>query len=898
MQLFLVVRTINSANFLCRKAAAEGAILLKNNNNLLPFEKNAKIAVFGRMQTSYYRSGTGSGGGVWIENPPCIIDSLINNENLQIDNSLVLKYKEWIKEHPFNDGGGVWAGEPWHQEEMPLEESDIVKAACDNDAAVIIIGRTAGEDHDNSNEKGSYLLTDDEEQILEAVTKHFSKVAVILNIGNIIDFSFVDKYPVDSVLCIFQGGMEGTNALSDLLSGVQSPSGRLTDTCALGIDDYPSTRNFGFRDKNVYAEDIYVGYRYFETFAKDKVRYPFGYGLNYTDFKTEYSAAAEKDIIKIKATVENRGKYDGREVVQVYYSAPAGKLGTPARQLIAFEKTENLKPSQTETLNLQFCISQMASYDDSGVTGHKSGYVLEKGDYDIFVGTDVRNAQKVITYTVPETVLVSSCFEALPPNEEFERMTAVGEDERHIEYSTVKKSELNINDRVKDNLPKDIQYTGDRGIKLNDVYEKKHSMDEFVAQLSEQNLAELVCGEGLNSLKATPGTVGAIGGLNEELSAYGIPVCSVTDGPSGIKIAKGRKVSLVPNGTLLASTWDKKLLYEIFECIGNELKEHEVDALLGPGINIHRSPLCGRNFEYFSEDPYLTGKLAVSVINGIAKSGSFSTVKHFCCNNQELSRSFYNVVVSERALREIYLKPFEMSVKEGKNVLVMTAYNKVNGYQCASSFDLTDTILRKDWKFDGFVMTDWWADCNTEIGTYSSKDKLEAMIRAQNDIYMVFPDVRVKCASILKGLKDGYITIGQLQRCAGNILKWIISTHTFKAYRENGFKLKYPLVLSDAGYNTVDEIVSPNSGEEYETKAASGKNTEIVLVLSSTADVLHQQNVDIKIDNMSFSCGFGGTGGKEINVCRYFKTDWSKVHKVTVINSKAVNISKIIIKQQ
>ena len=300
----------------------------------------------------------------------------------------------------------MWAGEPWFQEEMPIE-SEIVKSAAErNDVAVIVIARTAGEDHDNADEEGSYKLTDKEELLLKEVTANFENVVVALNVGNIIDLSFLDKYPIDSLLFIWQGGEEGANAFADVLSGKLSPSGKLTDTIAFSIEDYPSDANFGDREKNIYKEDIYVGYRYFETLAKDKVMFPFGFGLTYTKFNIEYTSKENNGIITITAKVTNIGICSGREVVQVYFKAPCVKLGNPARQLISFAKTKELKPNESEILIMNFNICDMASYDDIGITGNKSCYILEAGDYEIYAGTNVRSSENIFTYTVKELTLI------------------------------------------------------------------------------------------------------------------------------------------------------------------------------------------------------------------------------------------------------------------------------------------------------------------------------------------------------------------------------------------------------------------------------------------------------------------------------------------------------------
>lgn len=875
---------------ICRIAAAEGSVLLKNEGNLLPFKSGTKLAVFGRAQTFYYKSGTGSGGLVHINKEPCIIESLKENNDLILDKDLIEIYQNWVNKNPFNNGTGAWASEPWFQEEMPVDEELVKTVSYRNDAAVIVIARTAGEDHDNAAQKGSFLLIDKEEKLLEVVTKYFDKVVVALNVGNIIDLSFMDKYPINSLLYIWQGGEEGANAFSDILSGKLAPSGKLTDTIAKDISDYPSTANFGDCYKNVYKEDVFVGYRYFETFAKERVKYPFGFGLTYTSFDIKYSAIIENDTITVTANVTNVGENCGKEVIQVYYNVLESKIGVPKRQLIAFAKTRELKPSETEILNIIINIDDLSSYDECGITGNKSCYVLESGNYEIFVGTDVRSAEKIFEFSLSESKVVAQLKQINPPIEAFEKLCANGE------YSDAHLSSFDLNERVANNRPKDIIFTGNKGIKLKDVFEGQNSLDEFIAQLTDEELAMLCVGEGMNSPKATPGTVGALGGLTEGLSNYGIPVCCVTDGPSGMRMDDGKIATLAPNGTSLACTWDVKLVEETFDIIGKELKEYNVDALLGPGINIHRNPLCGRNFEYLSEDPYLTGKMAVAITKGIAKYGAYSTIKHFCCNNQETRRFDNESVVSERALREIYLKPFEIAVKQGENVLIMTSYNLVNGYWSASNYDINHTVLRDEWGFENFVMTDWWTKCNTNEKGVGSKEFLQSMIRAENDIYMVAPDAVIKMKSIIDGLNQGYITRCELQRSAKNILRWILKTNTYKDYLQNDCVPKYPITVSDENMDIKYVIESPKREAEYEVGLNSGM-TILNFSLLCDADSLAQNTISLKLGEIDFSFSVCGTEGETVEIKRSITIDKADIYKLVISHADVIKIMDITIRQ-
>jgi len=886
------------ARALCRKIAAEGSVLLKNDGHVLPLAKGTRLAVFGRAQTFYYKSGTGSGGLVHIDKEPVMIDSLKENTDLVLDKELLDAYASWVEEHPFDDGGGKWAGEPWFQEEMPLDDDTVAAASRRNDAALIVFARTAGEDHDNADEAGSYRLTAEEERLLSLVTASFDKVIVALNVGNMIDTAFMTRYPVSALLYIWQGGMEGANGFADLLTGKAYPAGKLTDTATWRIEDHPSHDNFGDRDKNCYAEDIYVGYRYFETFNKDAVQYPFGFGLSYTDFTVEASATEEENgLITVTAVVKNSGNHVGKEVVQVYYHAPCGVLGKPARQLVAFAKTAELSPGETQTFRMTFSVSDMASYDDGGETGHPSCYVLEQGDYDIFVGTDVRSAQSVLTVTVNELTVVKQLEQAMAPYEAFDRLCAVEADGVVSKaYRPVPTNTVDLNERIASRRPEALAYTGDKGIRLQDVYNRTHTLDAFIAQLSDGDLAALVCGEGMNSPKATPGTGGALGGQTESLSRFGIPVCCVTDGPSGVRLDSGEKAISIPNGTMLACTWDTALVEELYTHVGKELNTYHVDSLLGPGINIHRHPLCGRNFEYFSEDPFLTGMMAAAVTRGVAAYDAFATIKHFCANNQETNRYGCESVVSERALREIYLRPFELAVKNGENVLIMTAYNPVNGYWTASHYDLTVTILRGEWGFDNFVMTDWWAKCNLDCGSDGNGGLVQAMIRAENDVYMVCADAETKSQGVLQGLADGYITRGELQRSVRNILRWILRSGTFADYLERGCMPKYPITRSDEEMTVVADVASPVVDTAYPVTLKAGATALLLSVLSDT-DVLAQTPVTVKVGGTVVTVSVCGTEGAFVDIRRFIDMEQDGDYAVTVTHPEVITVKALQIKQ-
>lgn len=770
-----------------RQAVAEGQVLLLNQNHVLPLPKGSHVAVFGRMQLHYYKSGTGSGGMVNVNKVTGILEALEESEDVQVYEPLVGVYREWEKDHPFDEGVG-WGNEPWSQEEMELNEALVEEAAEKNEYAIVILARTAGEDKDNKMLEGAYCLTSIEEDMLQKVRKSFAKMIVLLNTGNIMDMSFMDQYRPDAVMYVWQGGMIGGLGTVDVLTGKVCPSGRLSDTIAAQMSDYPVDPYFGGLEQNLYVEDIYVGYRYFESAAKSKVLYPFGFGLSYTTFSMEadgFSYAENQVSFVMKVT--NTGSVAGKEVVQVYAKAPLGKLGKPARVLIDFKKTKELMPGECETLTFAIPTSVFASYNEVSTAGMPVGWVLEAGEYTIYAGGNVRDVYAVGSFTLDELQIVEECRNALAPTTAFKRMKMTAANE-HAEAAGVYEIAMEevplrvVSPEEKRNaeLPESCEITGDRGIKLADVKAGKATLDEFVAQLTEEELASIVRGEGMGSPKVTAGTAAAFGGVTKSLLEKGIPCGCCDDGPSGMRLDSGMKAFSLPNGTLLACTFNTQLNEELYAFTAVEMIKNRVDILLGPGMNIHRHPLNGRNFEYFSEDPLLTGKMAAAQVRGLKSAGVTGSLKHFCGNNQETRRHTSNSIISERALREIYLRGFEIAVKEAKADAVMTTYGPVNGIWTSSNYDLVTDILRKQWGFEGVAMTDWWAYVCRE-GDKPAKTDFATMVKAQNDLYMVCPDSEKNehGDNTVESLHDGSLTLGELQRCAKNICRFMMNTHAF-----------------------------------------------------------------------------------------------------------------------
>ena len=769
---------------IARQAAAEGIVLLKNDRNALPLKRGSRIAVFGRSQFHYYKSGTGSGGSVNTGEITGIYEALLASGQFEINTGIRAAYENWLVGHPFDAGNG-WASEPWVQEEMPLEVSLAEKAAKESETAIIILGRTAGEDQDNANAPGSFLLTEKERNLLRTVCRVFSKTVVLLNTGNIIDMRWVREFDPAAVLYVWQGGQEGGNGVLDILSGTSTPSGHLPDTIAREYSCYPSAGSFGSLTENVQAEDIYVGYRYFETFSPQDVLYPFGFGLSYTEFDQKCTKCVFDPMegISLLITVQNTGTVPGKQVVQVYGSAPQGRLGKPARVLLAFAKTKLLAPGEAQDLAFSVALSRLASYDDSGVTGHQSSFVLEEGLYRIFAGENVRDAKEAGSFTLPVLLTVEECEEAFAPVKPFERLICVEKQGKLFPgKEAVPLQTVSPQQKRNAELPGCLPYTGDRGIRLRDVAEGKKNMEEFLAQLSGEDLCTMIRGEGMCSPKVTPGIAGAFGGVTERLQAFGIPVAGCSDGPSGIRMDCGTIAFSLPNGTCLASSFNLELNEALFAWEGMELRRNRIDVLLGPGMNIHRNPLNGRNFEYFSEDPVLSGATACAQLRGLAHYGVTGITKHFCGNTQETHRHHVNMVISERALREIYLKGFEIAIREGGAKAVMSTYGPVNGLWTSGNYDLLTTILRKEWGFTGVVMTDWWAMANDAAGEKGSYQNVSAQVRAQNDLNMVNTDASSNSNGddLVDALQNNRLTRGELVRSASNICRFLLSLPAWK----------------------------------------------------------------------------------------------------------------------
>lgn len=756
----------------CRRAGAEGTVMLKNDG-VLPLRKTGSTAFFGRVQRDYFYVGYGSGGDV---NPDYLVspmDALEAREDIAYDKALADRYRLWCQANvpPVMD----WAQWPTCHPEMPLSEEAIQAAAQRNDAAVVILGRAMGEAMDNRPEPGGYYLTEEEKALLAQVTAAFRKVCVVVDAGNIMDLSWVEEYPIGALVYAFQGGMESGNALIDVLYGDAQPGGRLTDTVPRHYEDAPTYGHFGGRDFNEYREDIYVGYRYYETFAQDKVLYPFGFGLSYTSFRVESAAAAWHTSWDLRIQVTNTGSRPGRQVVQVYVEAPQGKLGKAARVLADYWKTPELAPGQSAETSLWIDLEDLASFDDSGVTGHPYAYVLEAGAYRLYVGTDVRSAGLVGRLFLEEQVLTAQLESQCSPTQDFPRLHPREEGGRLIPgFEPVPRAESRRKEQVLENLPETIPFTGDLGISFRDVCKGTNGIDDFIAQLTPEELNALCKGEGqMDSPLGTKGNAGMLGGTTRSLRDKGVPTLTTTDGPSGIRVCC--YTALLPCGTALASSWDVKAVEALGHLFGQEMVRKGSDILLGPGLNIHRDPLCGRNFEYYSEDPLLSGTVAAAMVRGIQSvPGRSACVKHFACNNQEENRNRNDSRLSQRALREIYLRGFEICLRDAAPLCLMTSYNQINGIWGHYQYELVTGILRREWGYEGLVMTDWWMQPSADPD-FPELWNDAYRLRAQVDVLMpggnAFGDPTMDPSALESLKKETGLTLGEMQRSAKNVLK-------------------------------------------------------------------------------------------------------------------------------
>lgn len=754
---------------LSRTAAGEGIVLLKNNHKLLPLPKGAKVAMFGKSQIDYVKGGGGS-GDVTVSYVRNLYQGLKEKSPfLEVFDPLSLYYQEYTQSQ-YKEGA-----QPGLVKEAPLPSALLSQAREFTDTALIVIGRYSGEGWDRKNDGTDdyFNLSTEEMAMVKAVTETFPQVAVLLNVGAMIDTSwFAANDRISAAAIIWQGGMEGGLAAADMLTGEINPSGHLADTCAASFDDYPSSRGFHESEDCVkYEEDIFVGYRFFETIPgkKEAVIYPFGYGLSYTTFQlADLRGCDDGKTVFLSMTVTNTGTRAGKEVVQVYCCPPEGKLSKPSRVLCGFEKTKLLLPGESQELTISFPIQAMASFDDTGVLS-LSSFVLEKGKYTLYVGENVREAKEIsYAFSLKEEMVIEKLHSFCSPRKLDRRLQADGSFEllslnkdssRYASFSNsmaYASSCERLNPSEKE-CPGSQQQASllqpDGEYSLMDVAEGKISLEAFLEQLTDEELCRLTAGCPSRGVANT----GGIGGV----SRLGIPAVMTADGPAGVRIRRecGVNTTAFPIATALAATWNLSLVEEVGRAGALEAKENNLSIWLTPALNIHRSPLCGRNFEYYSEDPFLAGKMAAAMVKGIQSENIAAVPKHFACNNKETNRKESDSIVSERALREIYLKGFEICVKEAKPRLIMTSYNLVNGVRTSENKELITGILREEWGFDGLVISDW--------GNHGDH---EQELKAGNDVKMP----KGTPEKLMDALKAGTLSRSELSVSAKRVLEMIL----------------------------------------------------------------------------------------------------------------------------
>ncbi len=855
-----------------RKAAAEGIVLLENDG-VLPLKSGEKVALYGFGARYTVKGGTGSG-------------SVNNRSNVNIDEGLrnagfVITTDDWLDDYDrryeaaretwiasiYEIAGGrddffaLYGAHAANPMAAPSGKAITLETKTDADIGIYVISRISGEGSDRYEKKGDYYLSDEEYGELKNITSLYDKTIVILNVGGIMDLSFMDELKIDGLVYLSQAGMEGGNALADILSGKVTPSGKLTDTWAYTYKDYPGSENFSHNNGNLfeekYEEGIYVGYRYFDSF-KVKPRYCFGYGLSYTKFtmKTEQVALQGSQVV-LQVRVKNTGAMPGKEVVQVYVSCPSGQFKKEKKRLTAFTKTGLLQPGEEEVTVLKFDLSALESY-----WGGKASYYMDKGSYYVFVGADGEDTEMAGRLTLTETALLrkvrnicplqNSLTELAPGDEmvaaweaehakrwEEKTLPSLSMDEavkemqarwnesrkRAEEEAKAKDSIDSLRDKtegesnVKDNVKNKAEERDRAEEKDSAKADIKDRAEELAEKLTLMEKATLVCGrvkEGEaqvigNASVTVPGAAGETTRILED--SHNIGSMILADGPAGLRllmhyeenpadgsiytlspvenlenrifqkeflhegaISHYQYCSAIPVGTLLAQSFDTELMEEIGEMIGGEMEEFGITLWLAPGMNIHRNPLCGRNFEYYSEDPLVSGLMAAAITAGVQKKpGIGTTIKHFACNNQEDNRWGVDSVVSERALREIYLRGFELAVKMAQPMAIMTSYNKINGVHAANSFDLCTTAAREEWGFQGIIMTDW----TTTNGGHGSS--AAGCIRAGNDLVMPgrMSDIQ-EIVDAVRGEKHLNLDEHDLDACVVRILRTILASNAYE----------------------------------------------------------------------------------------------------------------------
>ena len=764
-----------------RRAAAEGIVLLKNEDHVLPLQEGIAVALYGAGAGKTIKGGTGSGDvnerekvsiceGMKNAGFQITTEAWINRYN-EIYDKARQDWKNDILSRTRYDADTMSFFEVYSTTPFIMPAGDKIKKSAGDEAetAIYVISRIAGEGADRQADKGDYYLKDEEYKMLADICANYENVIVVINAGAQVDLSFMDEFTnIKALLTIVQPGMEGGNAFADVVSGKVNPSGKLTDTWAYKYEDYPNAETFSHNNGNVetevYEEGMYVGYRYFDTFDVP-VRYGFGFGLSYTDFEINDYCLESLDNKKLTVSVQvkNTGKVSGKEVVQVYASLPGGILEKEAHRLAAYAKTSELKPGESEKVTVEIALEHLTSYDEK-----RAAWILESEFYGIWIGNSLADAKLCGGVKLDNEVILRQVKNLFPLKQELDEKTQTSGKTSSREKEAEKlaaEQKLNVAQlHAADFTTEVIEY------KKNSELCEKDALD-FVNTLTEEELINLAAGD---PGKAQGGNLGAAG-ISVPGSAGETHRCAIdkglasivlADGPAGLRLMKyyhvndGSIVTMpfefslegglfyddsrelpgeryyqyctaIPVGTLLAQTWNRTLIREVGAMIGTEMEYFGVTLWLAPGMNIHRNPLCGRNFEYYSEDPYVAGTIAAAMTEGVQSNyGCGTTIKHFACNNQEDNRMGSDSVISERTLREVYLKGFEIAVRESQPLSIMTSYNLINGVHAANNYDLCTETARNEWGFKGMIMTDW---TTTEV---DEKCTASGCMRAGNDLVM------------------------------------------------------------------------------------------------------------------------------------------------------------------
>lgn len=795
---------------LARKAAQESIVLLKNENNVLPV-KPCKIALYGAGASMTVKGGTGSGevnerytvtilqgleqagftvtSKQWIQNFEAEYEREKEAYAERKAKTSLLQFKDVI--NIMNDPLMLPPG-------PVVDDSDI--AASDTDTAMYVVARQAGEGTDKKLDKGEFDLLPNEKESLRKISKAYKKTILVINSGSQMNLDILDEISISAVIYFCQQGEEGGNALADILTGKVSPSGKLTDTWANAYEDIPFAMEYSYLSGNTeredYKEGIYVGYRYFDTFGV-KPRYPFGFGMSYTEFSlTPQEPVINGTLVTVLVKVRNIGHTSGREVVQCYVSAPGGKLEKEKKRLTAFAKTKLLNPDEEETVELKFSVGDCASYDEE-----RAAFILEEGKYYLGVGTSSADVKYVAVILAGQTQTVTRCKNILA-KEERTSMLSAGKREPEADTEMLPQLDMPV-------IQTETVSYEEPG------FTESGKVKGILDTLSEKEMAALCVGSGFGCMMKAKNisALGCIGKTTDTLLDKGIRGVNLSDGPAGLRISQGSSVDkkgkvkttqfvmsfmeFLPNflkkrmlanpskdellyqfctafpvGTALAQTWNTKLCEDVGNAVGTEMNEYLITYWLAPAMNIHRNPLCGRNFEYFSEDPLVSGKISAALVRGVqSHPGTYATIKHFAANNQEDNRNKSDSRMDERTLREIYLKGFEICVREAKPAAVMSSYNKINGTYTSNSKELLTDVLRCEWGFKGIVMTDWYA-------TGNGLGRNDLAIRSGND--MIMPGMSANMKDIMKGISDGTLTGEQLRLSAGRVLSQILTSNVSK----------------------------------------------------------------------------------------------------------------------